>query len=45
MKTFRTFAVATAVSVAMMFPVIAHAETEAEKSFHQLAGLEGDLGR
>jgi hypothetical protein len=42
MKTFRSIAVATAVFIAMMNPVIVRAETAAEKSFQQLAALEGD---
>ena len=42
MKTLRTIAVATAVFIAMMNPIIARAETDAEKSFHQLAALEGN---
>lgn len=42
MKIFRTIAVATAVFIAMLNPVIVRAETDAEKSFHQLAALEGD---
>ncbi|MGA7683683.1 MAG: hypothetical protein WCA58_01610, partial [Terriglobales bacterium] len=41
MKMFRTFVVVAAVLVAMLSASVVLAETEAEKSFHQLAALEG----
>jgi hypothetical protein len=41
MKTFRAMVVAAAVLLAMLSASILLAETDAEKSFHQLAGLEG----
>ncbi|MGA9353394.1 MAG: hypothetical protein WBV46_06850 [Terriglobales bacterium] len=41
MKPLRTVVVVAAVLVAMLSASVALAETEAEKSFHQLATLEG----
>lgn len=41
MKAFRTIVVTTGVLLAMLSAGVILAETEAEKSFHQLAGLEG----
>ncbi len=41
MKTFRTFVVVAAALFAMLSASFVLAETDAEKSFHQLAGLGG----
>src|SRR5580698_1292242 len=41
MKLFRTIVVVAAVLVAMLSTSVVLAETEAQKSFHQLAALEG----
>jgi hypothetical protein len=41
MKMFRTIVVVAAVLVAMLSASVVLAETDAEKSFHQLAALEG----
>ncbi len=42
MKVLRTMVVAAAVVIAMLSASVVLAETEAEKSFHQLAALEGN---
>ncbi|MGA8298667.1 MAG: hypothetical protein WB817_04245 [Terriglobales bacterium] len=42
MKVLRTMVVAAAVVIAMLNASVVLAETEAEKSFHQLAALEGN---